>query len=68
MFYQFDDLFHDNAIFSPHPSIGADAIDVDDATEIGVGIDGGGPLTGSEGTNGRLSHGLVATKGRLTGT
>ncbi len=21
LFYQFDDLFHDNAIFSPHPSI-----------------------------------------------
>ncbi len=37
----------------------ADAIDVDDATEIGVGIDGGGPLTGSEGTNGKLSDGRL---------
>lgn len=27
VFYQFDDLFHDNDIFSPHPKEGADAID-----------------------------------------
>jgi len=51
VFYQFDDLFHDNAIFSPHPTFGADAIDVNDATQVGVGIDGPGPLTGSEGTH-----------------
>lgn len=50
VFYQFDDLFHDNAIFSPHPTFGADAIDVNDATEVGVGIDGPGPLTGTQGT------------------
>jgi hypothetical protein len=50
VFYQFDDLFHDNAIFSPHPTFGDDAIDADDTSEIGVGIDGPGPLTGFEGT------------------
>ena len=27
VFYQFDDLYHDNAIFSPHPTFGDDAID-----------------------------------------
>ncbi len=27
VFYQFDDLFHDNDIFSPHPTFGNDAID-----------------------------------------
>lgn len=56
VFYQFDDLFHDNSIFSPHPTFGAggDAMDLDDDTEIGVGIDGPGPLTGSEGTGGNL--------------
>jgi hypothetical protein len=37
-------------IFSPHPTFGNDAIDADDATEVGVGIDGPGPLTGFEGT------------------
>ena len=51
VFYQFDDLFHDNAIFSPHPTDGDDAIDIDDDTEVGVGIDGPGPLTGNEGTS-----------------
>jgi len=30
VFYQFDDLFHDNAIFSPHPKSGEDAIDIHD--------------------------------------
>ena len=30
VFYQFDDLFHDNAIFSPHPTFGKDAIDIND--------------------------------------
>ena len=30
VFYQFDDLFHDNAIFSPHPKFGKDAIDIND--------------------------------------
>ncbi len=54
VFYQFDDLFHDNDIFSPHPTSGADAIDIDDDAEIGVGIDGPGPLIGSEGTS--LDH------------
>lgn len=50
VFYQFDDLFHDNSIFSPHPSFGADAIDIDDTTQVGVGIDGPGPLVGNENT------------------
>jgi len=50
VFYQFDDLFHDNAIFSPHPKFGDDAIDVDDSTAVGVGIDGPGPLVGAQGT------------------
>ena len=50
VFYQFDDLFHDNSIFSPHPTFGADAIDADDGTEVGVGIDGPGPLVNAEGT------------------
>lgn len=34
LFYQFDDLFHDNAIFSPHASFGEDAIDIDDDVTI----------------------------------
>jgi len=55
VFYQFDDLFHDNDIFSPHPTFGADAIDLDDDAEVGVGIDGPGPLVGSE--NSRLATG-----------
>ena len=50
VFYQFDDLFHDNAIFSPHPKFGDDAIDVDDATEVGIGIDGPGRLINAEGS------------------
>jgi len=57
VFYQFDDLFHDNDIFSPHPTFGAGgaAMDLDDDAEIGVGIDGPGPLVGSENT--RLENG-----------
>ncbi len=55
VFYQFDDLFHDNSIFSPHPKTGADAINADDQTEVGVGIDGPGPLVGSQNT--RLEDG-----------
>jgi len=30
VFYQFDDLFHDNAIFSPHPKSDEDAVDITD--------------------------------------
>jgi len=36
VFYQFDDLFHDNAIFSPHPI--ANGVDDTEVDEISVGF------------------------------
>jgi len=36
LFYQFDDLFHDNAIFSPHPILDTSLIDAVLGTEAGA--------------------------------
>ena len=43
VFYQFDDLFHDNSIFSPHPvatETGSDGNDMDEILEAAANLNG----------------------------
>jgi len=58
VFYQFDDLFHDNDIFSPHPV--AEARDEQDAVVGLAAVDNGGNLT-VQGSLSALSTGAFAT-------
>ena len=57
VFYQFDDLFHDNAIFSPHPVAGADVLTTEDDRFDDLTVDLRGDALRVRGTVGTISSG-----------
>lgn len=59
LFYQFDDLFHDNAIFSPHPTF--EASGGPPAVDVGFGSPGGGGVVPHFSGSGSLAGGGTAT-------